>query len=58
MAERMKKVVWFVVFAFLIYAIFSNPGRSGQTVHSLWALISEGVHNLGNFFQSIIDSGK
>lgn len=56
MAERMKKVVLLVVFAFLLYAIFSNPSRSGSTVHSLWSSVQDGLHNLGQFFQSIIDS--
>lgn len=58
MAQTLKKVLWLAVVAFLLYAIVTNPGKSGETVHSLWGAIIDGIHHIGAFFQSIIDSSK
>ena len=58
MAERIKKTFWLIVVAFALYSIFSNPGQSGQTVHQVWDAIRNGFHNLGQFFQSILNNSK
>lgn len=56
MADRMRKIVWVVVFAFVLYSIFANPRQAGHTVHDVWDSIRAGFRNIGDFFQTILDS--
>ncbi|WP_186525980.1 hypothetical protein [Leekyejoonella antrihumi] len=53
--ERVKKIIIWVVFAFIVYAIFTSPTRSADIVHSCWQILSDGVKNLGAFFNSILN---
>ncbi|NHN56768.1 hypothetical protein G9U51_13380 [Calidifontibacter sp. DB0510] len=53
--EKIKKIVIWVAFAFLLYAIFTNPEKSAGVVHSIWELLASGVSNMGRFFRSIVN---
>ena len=52
--EKIKKVALWVVFAFVLYAIFTNPTKSADIVHNIWDLLSTGVRRIGDFFKAIL----
>lgn len=52
--EKVKKIILWVVLAFIVYAIFTSPTRSADIVHSAWQILSDGVSNLGHFFDGIL----
>lgn len=52
--EKIRKIIVWVLFAFVLYAIFTNPNKSADIVHSTWDLLSSGVQNIGKFFQAIL----
>lgn len=52
--EKIKKIAIWVIFAFVLYAIFTNPNKSADIVHSIWDLLASGMHNMGKFFQAIL----
>ena len=59
MPPTVKKVLHWLVWCFLIYAIITNPERAAYIVRAVWDIISQGFLNIGRFFNSIIggDSG-
>ncbi len=54
--EKVKKIVIWVIFAFIVYAIFTSPDRSADIVHSAWDIIKNGVTTFGDFFDRILNS--
>ncbi|NNG38716.1 hypothetical protein HJ588_05435 [Flexivirga sp. ID2601S] len=53
--DKVKKVVIWVVVAFIAYAIFTSPSRSADIVHSIWQILSDGVDSIGTFFDRILN---
>jgi len=53
--EKVRKIIIWVVFAFIVYAIFTSPDRSADIVHSCWQILTDGVKNMGDFFNSILN---
>lgn len=49
-----KSIVKFLLFAFIIYAIFSSPNQSADVAHSIGDVFRNGVHNLGEFFDALL----
>lgn len=54
--DKVKKVVIWMVAAFVAYSIFKSPERSGDIVHNIWAILRDGVGNIGQFFDRILNS--
>lgn len=52
--EKIKKAVVWAVFAFVLFAIFTNPTKSADIVHNIWDLVSSGVRSMGDFFKAIL----
>lgn len=55
--HNVKKVVGWLLAAFLIYAIFTSPGRAGDIVHTSWEIVSQGFSSLGSFFDAVLNRG-
>lgn len=56
LTQQLKKALFVLLVAFLIYAMFKNPVRSAATVSSAWNGITSGVHALGVFFDALLSS--
>ena len=41
--EKIKRITIWVIFAFVLYAIFTNPNKSADIVHNIWDLLATGV---------------
>lgn len=52
-----KKVVGWVVLAFLVYAVFTNPTAAAGVVRNVWDILVTGVANIGAFFNSLLGRG-
>lgn len=50
-----KKLLLWLLAAFLIYAIITNPDRAADIVRSAWEIIFQGVVNIGRFFHQLIN---
>lgn len=53
--DKVRKVVIWLVVAFIAYAIFTSPHRSADIVHNIWSIISNGVGQIGQFFNTILN---
>jgi hypothetical protein len=49
-----KKIVTWLLVIFLLYAIFTSPTDAADMVGSAWDIITNGVGNIGEFFDSLI----
>jgi len=54
--DKVRKVVIWLVVAFVAYAIFKSPDQSASIVHNIWSILSNGVHQIGTFFDKILNS--
>lgn len=54
--DKVRKVVIWLVVAFIAYAIFTSPSRSADIVHNIWSIISNGFDQLGEFFNNVLNS--
>lgn len=53
--DKVKKIIIWVVFAFIVYAVFTSPDHSADIVHSAWDIIRNGVTRFGDFFNSVLN---
>ncbi|MGZ5405035.1 MAG: hypothetical protein ACXWDL_10335 [Nocardioides sp.] len=49
-----KKIVTWLLVIFLLYAIFTSPTDAANMVGSAWDVITNGIGNIGEFFDSLI----
>jgi hypothetical protein len=49
-----KKIIWWLVVIFLLYAILTNPTEASNIVGSIWDIIKNGVENIFRFFDSLL----
>jgi len=53
--DKVRKVVIWLVVAFIAYAIFTSPDKSADIVHNIWSILSNGVGQVGHFFDKILN---
>lgn len=53
--KLLKRVLLLLLVAFIIYAIFTSPAKSGDILHSAWQILAQAFRSLGNFFDSILN---
>ncbi len=53
--ERFKKLLWWLLFLFVIYAIFTSPERTGDIFRAIGDVIVQAFTSLGAFFNSVMD---
>ncbi|WP_181445420.1 hypothetical protein [Flexivirga caeni] len=53
--DKVRKVVIWLVVAFIAYAIFTSPDKSADIVHNIWSIISNGVTQIGHFFHKLLN---
>ncbi|WP_200934638.1 hypothetical protein [Nostocoides sp. Soil756] len=49
-----KKIVMWLLVIFLLYAILTSPTEAANIFGAAWNVISNGVSNIGKFFDSLI----
>ncbi len=49
-----RKVVTWLVVAFVLYAILKSPEPAANMVGSAWDVLANGIANIGHFFDSLI----
>ncbi len=55
MPSTIKKILLWLVFGFLIYAIITSPDRAADIIQAIWDIIVQGFTNIGRFFGSLVD---
>lgn len=55
MPATVKKVLLWLLFGFLIYAIITSPDRAADIVRGVWDIIAQGFINIFRFFNSLMN---
>ncbi len=54
MPGKIKSVLWWLLFGFLVYAIITSPDRAADIVAAFWDIIEQGFKNIGQFFEALM----
>lgn len=57
MPATVKKVLLWLVFGFLLYAIITSPDRAADIVRGVWDVIAQGFVNIFRFFNTLLNGG-
>ena len=57
MPSTVKKILLWLIFGFLIYAIITSPDRAADIVRDVWDIIAQGFINIFQFFNSLLNGG-
>lgn len=55
MPATVKKIIMWLIFGFLIYAIITSPDRAADIVRGVWDIIATGFSNIFRFFRSLMN---
>lgn len=53
--SRTHKAILIIVIAFVVYAVFTRPGQSADSVDWAWELIKKGADSVTTFFDALLD---
>lgn len=56
MPTTIRRILHWLVWGFLIYAVITNPDRAADIVRAIWDIISQGFLNIGRFFNQLMNS--
>lgn len=54
MPPTVRKILHWLVWGFLIYAIVTNPDRAADIVRTAWDIAWSAVTNVGRFFNRLM----
>ncbi|WP_409484506.1 hypothetical protein [Arsenicicoccus dermatophilus] len=54
MNPKAKKVLLWILVAFLVYAIIVSPDRAAEIVRTVWDILVQAVESLGRFFDALL----
>ncbi len=54
MPPRIKQILLWLLFGFLIYAIVTSPDRAADILQAFWDIIADGFRNIGRFFEALM----
>lgn len=54
MPPTVKKILTWIFWIFVIYAIFTNPSKAADLVTTVWDIIVNGFTSIGIFFDRIL----
>lgn len=49
-----RRILHWLVWGFLAYAIVTNPDLAADIVRAIWEIISQGFRNIGRFFNQLM----
>jgi len=55
--KRAKKILWWLVLAFAVYAIFKSPDQAAQIVRTVWDIVVTAFNAIITFFNRLL-TGK
>ncbi len=55
MPPRIKQILMWLLFGFLVYAVVTSPDRAADVVQAIWDIIINGFDNIGRFFQALTE---
>jgi hypothetical protein len=55
MGPKTKKFIAFLVIAFFLFIIFTNPTKAAQIVGNIWNLIVAGFTAILDFFNALLN---
>ncbi len=50
-----KKIFWWLIVIFLLYAILTSPDDAAAMVGNIWDIIVGGIENIGQFFDNLLN---
>lgn len=53
-----KKIFWWLIVIFLLYAILTSPDDAAAMVGNIWDIIVGGVENIGQFFDNLLNRSQ
>ncbi|WP_153398332.1 hypothetical protein [Ornithinicoccus halotolerans] len=54
MPGKIKLILTWLVFGFLVYAVITSPERAADIVRAVWDIVLTGFQNIGRFFESLL----
>ena len=54
MPDKIKQILLWVLFIFIVYAVISKPDRAADIVIAVWDFIVEGFRSIGRFFEALV----
>lgn len=54
--NKVKKVLWWIFIAFLIYAVFTSPDQAAGIIRTIWDIIVQAFNSLFVFFDALLNS--
>jgi hypothetical protein len=55
MVTRTRQVIFVIIVAFIIYAIYTSPARSAEAVHAIWNVLVSAFRSIFSFFSHLIN---
>jgi hypothetical protein len=52
--QRAKKVLFWGLVAFAVYAVFTSPDRSADLVKTSGSILADGAQSVGQFFDNLL----
>ena len=49
-----RKTIVIILLAFIVYAVFTRPGQSANTVDSGWDKVKQGTDSVATFFDALL----
>lgn len=54
MPAKIKQILLWALFIFLVYAVLTDPDRAADIMRAVWDIVWGGLTNIGQFFQSLM----
>lgn len=55
MPTTIRRILQWLLFGFLVYAVITSPDRAADIVQAIWDIIATGFRNIGRFFSELIE---
>jgi len=52
---RVKKILLWVLLAFVVYAVVTSPSKAADIVHTAWDITVQGSNGIGDFFDALLN---
>jgi large-conductance mechanosensitive channel len=51
---RIKKILQWLIIAFVVYAIIKSPNQAASILTTAWQILVDGVAAIGKFFDTLL----
>ncbi len=53
--QRAKRIFWWTLLAFFVYAVFTSPTKAADIIDTAWGIIVTGFNSIVTFFNSLLN---